>query len=1029
MNVKIQKSKYYALAAMIMTGASMPALAADSPAPAPVVAGAAEVTVSGTVTDASGEPLTGVSVIVPGTKRGASTNIEGKYSLKVAPGEVLHFSYVGFKPTSVTVGNNTTVNVVLEEDSQVLNEVVVTALGIKKEAKALTYNVQEVGADEITGVKDANFVNSLAGKVAGVNINASSSGIGGGAKVVMRGSKSISGNNNALYVIDGIPMPTLETSQPEDHFSGFAQTGDGAAMINPEDIESISVLSGAAASALYGSEAANGVIMITTRRGNADQTRISYSNSTQFYKATATPEFQNTYGAAAGEFKSWGAKLATPSSYNPTDFFKTGWNETNSLTISTGNKRNQTFISLSATNAEGVVQNNTLDRYNFTIRNTSNLYSDKVRLDMSASYMNVREQNMVAQGQYFNPIVPLYLYSPSYSLDGLQMFEIYDESRGFKVQNWNWGAMGLGMQNPYWITQRDKMVNHKNRYLITAALSWDIVPGITLSGRAKVDNTTELAERKYSATTDAIFAKENGAYIKDDAQTRQIYADVMVNVDKRFGDFSLNAVAGASINDINYQWFRGGGDLNSVANLFSMTNINPVNTKTDQEGYHDQTQSIFATVQLGWRSMLYLDLAGRIDWASALAWTSENHVAYPSVGLSAILTEMIPALRGNSVLSFLKLRGSYSEVGNSPMRFIAYQTYPLESGSPTTQTTYPNTDLKPERTKAWEVGLQSRLWNDKLSLNVSLYKTSTYNQIFNPTLSAGSGYSSIYINGGQVDNKGIEVSLGLNQNLGPVQWQSNVSYSLNRNKIKKLLKPTTLAGGLVVEQQMLDIASLGNVNSRLVEGGSIGDLYVTALARDHHNHIIVNYVENTVSVDRNAGDLKDGWVYAGNAEPKYTIGWRNTFFWNNFSLGFLINGRFGGKCVSMTQAYMDAYGTSKRSAEARDRGGVYINGQLVPAAQKYYETVGLGAGEDYVYDATNIRLAELTFGYDIPVKKWVNWIQGLNVSFTGRNLFFFYKKAPYDPELTASTGTGMSGMDYFMMPSLRNLGFSVKVNF
>lgn len=740
-----------------------------------------------------------------------------------------------------------------------------------------------------------------------------------------------------------------------------------------------------------------------------------------------TPEFQNTYGAATGSFQSWGQKLAQPSTYDPLDFFQTGWNETNSVTLSNGNEKNQTFVSLASTNAEGIVQNNTYDRYNFSVRNTTSMLNDKMHLDLSANYVNIREQNMVSQGQYFNPIVPVYLMSPSYSLETYQLFEMYDESRGFKTQYWPWGNMGLAMQNPYWIINRDKFVNSKNRFLVSGGLTYDIAKGITISGRTKFDYTSAISEKKYSASTDAIFAQRYGAYYKADATTRQVYGDLMLNIDKYFGDFSLAATLGASIQDVNYKYYSVGGDLNSVANSFTLKNLNQANAEFDQDGYHDQTQSIFATAQLGWQSKLYLDVTGRVDWASALAWTNSKNVAYPSVGLSAILTDLLPIK--NDVLTFLKVRGSYSEVGNAPTRYIAYQTYPYQSGIPTTASTYPNTDIKPERTKAWEVGLQSNFWGDKLSLNVSLYKTSTYNQLFNPSLSASSGYTSIYINGGQVDNKGIELSLALNQPLGPVQWNSTFTYTLNRNKIKKLLKPTTLSSGLTVEQDVLDLGGVGNVMSRLTEGGSIGDLYVTALRTDEHGYIDVDYVNNTVYVDKNAGERKDGWIYAGNSQAKYTMGWRNSFSWKGLSLGFLINARVGGVCVSMTQALMDAYGTSKTSADARDAGGVIINGSLVPAAQKYYQTVGTGAGSMYVYSATNVRLAELSLGYDVPITKVVPWIRGLNVAFTGHNLLMFYCKAPFDPELTASTGTHFSGMDYFMLPSLRNLGFSVRLNF
>ena len=986
-------------------------------------------TVSGRITDDAGEPLIGAGVFVDGQPSiGTITDADGFYSLEVPSGAAaLRVSYIGMQDAVTPLDGQQSVNVTLRENANILDGVVVTALGIRKEAKALSYNVQEIKSAELTTVKDANFMNTLAGKVAGVQINSSSAGIGGGVKVVMRGAKSISNNNNALYVIDGIPMPSLQTGQPQDYFSGMGQSGDGASMLNPEDIENISVLSGAAASALYGSEAQNGVILITTKKGEAGQLRVSYSNSTSFYSPFVTPEFQNTYGAAPGEFKSWGNKLAVPSSYNPLDFFQTGYNTTNAVTVSSGNEKNQTFLSMAATNAEGIVPNNALNRYNFAIRNTTKL-TEKLRLDLAAMFMNIHEQNMVSEGQYMNPIVATYLLSPSYSLGTYQLFEMYDESRGFKTQYWPWGNQGLGLQNPYWTINRDNLVNTKNRFMINGGLTYEIIKGLSLSGRAKMDYTSGLYEKKYAASTDGVFADKFGFYQKNDETTRQIYADVMLNLDKRFGDFTLVGAAGASFQDVNYKWFSVGGNLNSVANLFTLRNLNVSSIKPDESQYHDQVQSLFATAQLGWQSKLYLDVTGRMDWASALAGTGVSYVAYPSVGLTAILTDLIPGIKGN-FLSFLKLRGSYSEVGNAPKRFIPFQSYPLESGTPATSTTYPNSDIKPERTNAWEVGLESHFWEDKINLNVSLYKTSTFNQLFNPALPSSSGYSSIYINGGQIDNKGIEVNLSVNQPIGRVMWNSTLTYSANRNKVVQLLKPTTLSNGIEISQDHLTLVDLGSVKTMITEGGSMGDLYVTSLQEDNRGYIYVDYQTNEVMKSSNAGPYKDGYIYAGNSQPKHNIGWRNSFSWNGLSLNFLISARLGGVGVSLTQGLMDAYGTSKVTADARDAGGVIVNGGMVPAVQKYYEFVGSGIGSMYVYDATNVRLQELSLGYDIPVNKWVSWMQNLNVAFIGHNLLMFYCKAPYDPQLTASTATGFDGMDYFMLPSMRSLGFSAKVTF
>lgn len=987
-------------------------------------------TVTGQVLDENGMPVIGATVSVKGGSEKVVTDIDGNFQIQTPEGSRVEVSYLGYKPKEFTADRNN-ITVKMSQDQQILNEVVVTALGIKKEAKALTYNVQQLGSGDITGVKDANFMNSLSGKVAGVEINTSAAGIGGGVKVVMRGNKSINGNNNALYVIDGIPMPSLSVNQSTDAYHGDAQSGDAASMVNPDDIESISVLSGAAASALYGSDAANGVVMITTKKGQKGKVHVSYSNNTSFYSPFVTPEFQNTYGqTSTGAFSSWGSKLATPSSYDPLDFFQTGYNVGNSLTLSTGSEHSQTFVSLANTNAEGIVENNTLDRYNFNIRNTTDFFHDRLHLDLSAMYMNIAEKNMVAQGLYFNPIVPIYLFPAGDDIRKYMPYEQYDQERNFKTMYWPFGNQGLSMMTPYWETHRTNAINHKERFILSGGLTFDIAKGITLTGRAKIDRTTGLYEKKYAASTDQLFAGENGAYYRTDDNKRQIYADAILNIDKYFGDFSLTANLGASLKDIDASYTYNGGFLN-VANVYSLNNVVRSTAHMDQDpalNYHRQVQSAFGTAQLGWKSRLYLDITARNDWDSFLGNTKykSKDFFYPSVGLSAILTDMIPGLK-NNVLSFLKLRGSYSEVGNVPEKFYALQRYIYTNATPSTTSYYPNTNLKPERTKAWELGLQANLWQDKVNLNVSLYSTRTYDQFFLPKLSATSGYTALPINGGRVDNKGIEASLTVNQPLGPVKWSTTLTYTLNKNKIKQLLAPTsiTLPNGMQEQVQLdhMDMMDFGPVKVMVTEGGSMGDLYVTVPKTDEHGYVIVDY--NT----KNISGVDEGkYVKAGNVNPKYNLGWRNSFSWNGFDLSVLFSARVGGKVSSITQGYMDYFGASKTTADARDAGGALVNGVRIPA-QDFYSKVGPSIGAYYIYSATNVRLGELSVGYNIPIKKLVPWIQNMHVAFTGRNLFMLYCKAPFDPELTASTGTYFTGIDNFMMPSLRNLGFSVKVDF
>lgn len=613
-------------------------------------------------------------------------------------------------------------------------------------------------------------------------------------------------------------------------------------------------------------------------------------------------------------------------------------------------------------------------------------------------------------------------------------YEQYDQERNFKTMYWPFGNQGLSMMNPYWETHRTNAINHKERFILSGGLTYDIAKGISLAGRAKVDRSAGLYEKKYAASTDALFAGENGAYFRTNDNTRQIYADAILNIDKYFGDFSLTANLGASIKDVETSYTYTGGFLN-VPNSFTLNNVVRATAYMDQDydkNYHEQTQSVFGTAQVGYKSMVYLDVTARNDWSSILGGTSfeKKGFFYPSVGLSAILTDMIPGLKSD-VLSFLKLRGSYSEVGNasSAMRYMAAQRFEYKNAQPSTTSDFPNTNLEPERTKAWELGLQTNLWGDKINLNVSLYSTRTFNQFFRPKLSATSGYGRMPVNGGRVDNKGIEASLTVNQPLGPVKWSTTLTYTLNRNKIHQLLAPKTVDFGngmteeVSLKQMDIDGMNFGPVKVMLTEGGSIGDLYTTVPKTDEHGFVIVDYnTKNIVGLDEGK------WVKAGNVNPKYNIGWRNSFSWNGIDLNFLFTARVGGRVASITQGYMDYFGASKATADARDAGGALVNGVRIPA-QDYYQKVGPSIGSYYIYSASNVRLSELSVGYNVPIKRLVPWIQNMHVAFTGRNLFMIYCKAPFDPELTASTGTFFTGIDNFMMPSLRNLGFSVKVDF
>jgi TonB-linked SusC/RagA family outer membrane protein len=988
---------------------------------------AAFLDISGTVRNEAGQPLEGATIIVKGASISTTTKADGHFAIKAEPGQVLVISYVGYQLQERTVGSGTVMDIVLKETVSQMDQVVVTALGIPKKVKALSYNVQEISGREVTTVKDANFMNSLAGKVAGATINSSSSGVGGSARVVLRGTKSLSAlttANNALYVIDGIPMPALSSTQPNDVFSGAGQSGDGISNINPEDIESISVLSGPSAAALYGSQAANGVVMITMKKGTKDGFSLTASNQTSFYSPFVMPRFQNTYGAPTGSYYSWGEKLTTPSDYDPKDFFQTGVNQTNTVSLSTGNEKNQTYVSLGAVNAKGIIHNNDIDRYNVSLRNTSKFLNDKLSMDLSVMYMNLEEQNMIAQGQYFNPLIPVYLFPRGDDIRKYEVFERYDATRNFKTQFWPFGDMGFQMQNPYWITERNNFTNKKDRYLLSAALKYDINKWINITGRVRQDRNTAVNEKKYYASTSGLFAGDAGAYHKYNINTRQTYADVLVNMNRTFNNVSVTANVGASIQDVAFDQSSIGGNLQSVPNLFTFSNLNLSQLEIFQEGYRDQTQGVFASAQAGYKGMVYLDVTGRSDWASSLANTSSNSFFYPSVGLSGVLSDIFSIRSG--VLSFLKARLSYSEVGSAIPRYISIATYPVINGYPQTSTYLPATNLEPERTKSYEAGLNMMLFGNKVKIDATVYTSSTYNQLFNPSLSPSSGYTSFYVNAGRIDNRGIELSASLNQSLGQVSWNTGLVFSLNRNKIKALLPAyTNKETGETVSMDSLDMGGTSSYKMILVKGGSMGDVYVNTLKTDEHGYIWVNSGTQTVAPDQNR------YVKAGNANPDFNLGFRNSFTWKGFNLGFLITARVGGVGVSVTQAVMDAFGVSEATAKARDEGGAIVNGYKLPA-QPYYQTVGggtSGIGSMYVYSATNVRLQEAYLTYDVPVTKYVPGIKGLTLSVNGRNLFMFYNKAPFDPEATANTGTYYQGVDYFMQPSLRSIGFAAKLRF
>jgi TonB-linked SusC/RagA family outer membrane protein len=992
-------------------------------------------TIKGTVKDANGGPLVGVNIALKGTDKGTQSDVNGNFTIEANAGDILVFTYIGYNKTEVKV-TGATVNVVLAEDSKSLNEVVVTALGIKKSEKSIAYSTQEVKGDELTTVKNDNLMNSLNGKVSGVTINPSASGVGGSAKVILRGNKSAAGNNQPLYVVDGIPISNGSNAngQPNSTYGGTPDGGDGISNLNPDDIESITILKGATAAALYGSQAQNGVILITTKKGKAGKTVINFSSSFTADKIACQAQFQDSYGqTAAGATTSWGSKISGASD-NLSQFYQTGTNYTNSLNVSGGTELSTSYFSYANTTANGVEPGNKLERNNVNFRETAHLLNNKLTIDANVNYITQTIDNSPGLGLYFNPLTGLYLFPRGLNITPYKTnFEIPPVAGGNGVPTQNWPFNEDVQQNPWWITNRDPSTANRNRILINTTVKYDVNKWLSLQARANVDRYDDVYNHDLYAGTNAVLSKSNGQFFETDQTTEQKYADFLLtfNVPGK-SDFKFDGILGSSITDATVQGNQIGPDVNgnytgtglNIPNVFTPQNLvvgaNDANVLSLVEN-HNQIQSIFANANLSYKSWAYLTITGRNDWSSNLAYTPTYHFFYPSAGLSLILNQMFKL---PDAISYAKLRGSYAQVGNTVPNYV---TNPLAhiaaGGSVQLNSVAPFPTLKPEKTNNIELGTDLRFFNDRLSFGFTYYKTNTLNQFIAVTPSYTTTYSKGYVNAGNIQNSGVEFNLGYDVIKSQAfNWNTSFNASANKNKVIDVDSKNGINQFIVTDNGNNSFESI------LSKGGSYGDIYGVTFKRDASGRILVG--------NDGTPQVNSGYNYLGNPNPKFQLGWNNTFTYQRFNLGFLVDGKFGGQVLSLTQAMMDQYGVSKVSGDARNAGGVKINGvnAITGAAvttvdpQTWYNTVGGRAGisENYMYSATVVRLREASIGYSIPL---TGAIKSLKFSLIGHNLIYFYKKAPFDPELSMSTGNGLSGVDVFNQPATRNYGFSLNASF
>ncbi|MEI6139111.1 MAG: SusC/RagA family TonB-linked outer membrane protein [Mariniphaga sp.] len=985
----------------------------------------AQMKVSGTVTDPDGSSIPGASIVQKGTTNGTTTDAEGKFAINVSANAVLQISFVGMKPVEVAVNGKAVINVKMASETVGLNEVVVTALGIQRDKKTLTYASQQVSGEEMLKARDQNFMNALSGKTAGLDIKTSSSGAGGSTKAVLRGNKSLMGLSEPLYVIDGIPMVNRKGGQPGSY--GGTDGGDGLSAINSDDIESINVLKGANASILYGSEGANGVVLITTKKGKEGKVNVTISSSTMVESVSGLPDFQYSYGATGGSDYSWSKTKGNYASNYIEDFFQKGINTTNSIAVSGGNNKTTTYFSYSNVSATGVLPTNHYSKNNFSFNQSTKLFNDKLTISSNVMFSTEVSKNRPGAGYYNNPLTGLYLFARERNFDDFKNnYQVFDKDRNLNKMNWY--STEEKMNNPYWEIYNNPKLNTTYRAIASLKLSYEIMKNLKFDIRGNIDYADKLNDYRYAAAGNSVSVSPNGSWNYSKYNDKSIYSDGILSYNNKFGDLSLTALVGASYrHDVfaNGMSVANGTTSLMYPNFFSFANM-PFNIMFNQSVSDVVKQGVFANAQIGYKEMLFLDISGRNDWASTLALTGNQSYLYPALGLTAIVSQMVTL---PEAISFAKLRASSSKTSNevpynvvNPWSGISGAGIPGQIGGINRPTQVPFKDLKPEEITSDELGAEMRFFKGRVGAEFTYYSDISKNQFLTLAAPSGSGYTYYYVNAGKITNKGFELTLDAE----PIRktnltWKSSVNLSQNKNKIVELIasNPDYQVGG--------DDEGFAAV---IKAGGSFNDVYIYKFAKDTEGRIIL---DPTSGVPTKAAKQEK----VGNANPDFILGWNNTVNFKDFYVSALVNGKFGGVAFSKTEAFLDSYGVSKRSADARDGGTMPINavkgGVAVTTIDPvvYYSAVGdrNRIMEPYIFKRTNIRLAQLVIGYNLNVQKMKLPVKEASISLIGRNLFFFYKDAPYDPETSMSTSNSMQSNEVFSMPATRTYGVNLKVTF
>ncbi|MCF2492169.1 SusC/RagA family TonB-linked outer membrane protein [Dyadobacter chenhuakuii] len=992
--------------------------------------------ITGKVSDENGAGLPGANVLIKGTTRGTTSDADGGFSIGVSAGEsTLIISSVGYMPKEVSITPTmTTLQISLEPDVKNLGEVVVTALGIERSAKSLTYATQQISGKQLTDVRDANFVNTLSGKVAGIVVTQGSSGPGSATRVVLRGNRSISGNNNALFVVDGVPIDNTVQGQVGNDFGG-TNGSDGASNINPDDIESMNVLKGAAASALYGSRAANGVVMITTKKGKAGAVTANINSGVVVENPFLLPEFQNTYGQGAGgatstAYGSWGPATTTFPD-NVKNFFRTGVSTNNSFGISAGTDKVQTYTSYAYNAVQGIIPNNSLQRHTFNVRIGTQL-TKRFSTDAKITYVNQDIKNKPKSGEESGLVMNVYKVPRSVDLD---TYKTYENEAGEPVY---WTSSSIYM-NPYWTMNKTSDDEKRNRITALGSAKYNLTDWLNVQGRISYDRYDDRVNRSWANRT-LLFAGPGGSYQDFSVAILEKNLDVIVSGNNKIGEnFALTYNFGAGQTYKRYSQVGANANGLLVPNKFDLSfaaSLSQIANFNEKELHY-----VFGTASFSYKDFFTVDAAARNDWSSTLP--KPYSFFYPSFGANLILTE---AFQLPNFISFAKIRGSWAQVGNDTDPYLLSQTYTFTQGGTGgyvyRDPTQPATNLKPEISSSTEFGLDLRMFGGKLGLDLTYYNSNTVNQLLSLSLAPASGFSQQFINAGKINNKGFELSVTAKAaKTDNFSWDVTLNLARNKNTIVRLdpnVKRAFLGGGF------------GRTATPIVEeGGSYGDMIAQRWMRDDQGRFVVTTPD---SAGNNGGKpvVSKEFEHIGNFNPKFTAGLNNSFSYKRFTASFLIDGRFGGVMTSGTAANLAFDGTGDFTTDHREGGwvlpGVTSTGEANTTpinAETFWTTVSGGRyswGEFFTYSATNVRLRELSVGYDIPTGQGF-FIKSARLSFIARNLFFIYRgsstldipgekkrKLPFDPDVNLGAGN-FQGIEYGNLPSTRTVGLNLKLGF